>query len=213
MHAKRRWFSPRKTIGCRYLAGTTWTQSKVNPAEDKEPPDEQAEERLTAQPRECYEEVDCPDHCCKAGRDSYDRSDNDDTSTHDGDCLEYGSHKQPDQHCKKASEPNETSPLKAEVITKGWTRVELTHTYHLDPEDDDKEFLCAEKVLQMPRGRWIQQVVMTRNGCAYSRTDNVAIALHEELKSANESAILRLYNEMSVDPWTVFWATRKQDSQ
>eukprot|EP00959_Pyramimonas_sp_CCMP1952_P292789 6123393-Pyramimonas_sp.AAC.1 len=65
----------------------------------------------------------------------------------------------------------------------------------------------------MPRGRWIQQVVMARNGCAYSRTDDVAIALNEELMSAKEPANQRLYNRMSCDPWAVFWATCKQDSQ
>eukprot|EP00959_Pyramimonas_sp_CCMP1952_P309222 6471356-Pyramimonas_sp.AAC.1 len=65
----------------------------------------------------------------------------------------------------------------------------------------------------MPRGRWMQQVVMTRSDCTYSRTDDVAIVLNEELKSASESAVQRLYNKLSVDPWTVFWATCKQDSQ
>eukprot|EP00959_Pyramimonas_sp_CCMP1952_P019436 410624-Pyramimonas_sp.AAC.1 len=54
---------------------------------------------------------------------------------------------------------------------------------------------------------------MTRNGCTYSRTDDVANALNEELMPANESAIQRLCNRMSVDPWAVFWATCKQDSQ
>eukprot|EP00959_Pyramimonas_sp_CCMP1952_P260598 5448817-Pyramimonas_sp.AAC.1 len=64
----------------------------------------------------------------------------------------------------------------------------------------------------MPCGRWMRQVVMTRKGCAYSRTDNVAIALNGELKSANESANRRLYNKMYVDPWTVFGAKCRQDS-
>eukprot|EP00959_Pyramimonas_sp_CCMP1952_P014695 311410-Pyramimonas_sp.AAC.1 len=43
---------------------------------------------MAAQPRENYEKVDCPDHCCKACRDSSDRSDDDtDLSTHDDGCL------------------------------------------------------------------------------------------------------------------------------
>eukprot|EP00959_Pyramimonas_sp_CCMP1952_P166209 3473927-Pyramimonas_sp.AAC.1 len=38
------------------------------------------------------------------------------------------------------------------------------------------------------------------------------MALDEEFTSANGSAVQRLYNKMSVDPWIVFWATRKPDS-
>eukprot|EP00959_Pyramimonas_sp_CCMP1952_P217349 4545866-Pyramimonas_sp.AAC.1 len=49
-----------------------------------EPSDEQTKERMTAQPRENYDNVDCPDHCCKACRVSSDRSDDADVSTHDG---------------------------------------------------------------------------------------------------------------------------------
>eukprot|EP00959_Pyramimonas_sp_CCMP1952_P269458 5632942-Pyramimonas_sp.AAC.1 len=101
----------------------------------------------------------------------------------------------------------------ARKIAKEWTSVELKHAYQLEPEDDDTEFLCGEKVPQMPRGGWIQQAVMTRNGCTYSRTDNVAAALNEEWNSANESAIQRLYNKMYVDSRTVSWTTCKQDSQ
>eukprot|EP00959_Pyramimonas_sp_CCMP1952_P257080 5371322-Pyramimonas_sp.AAC.1 len=75
--------------------------------EDKKPPDEQAEERMAEQPRQCYEDVDCPDHCCKACRDSYDRSDSGDMSTHDDAIAsKMIPHKQPDQNCKKRSPRN-----------------------------------------------------------------------------------------------------------
>eukprot|EP00959_Pyramimonas_sp_CCMP1952_P229324 4794897-Pyramimonas_sp.AAC.1 len=65
----------------------------------------------------------------------------------------------------------------------------------------------------MPRGRWTQQVVMTRNGTKHSRADNVASALNEDLKTSNESVIQRLYNKASAGPWIVSWVTCKQDSQ
>eukprot|EP00959_Pyramimonas_sp_CCMP1952_P172070 3595350-Pyramimonas_sp.AAC.1 len=54
-----------------------------------EPPGEQAGERTTAQPMEYCENVDFPDHCCKACRDSHDRSDDDDISTRDDGCLAH----------------------------------------------------------------------------------------------------------------------------
>eukprot|EP00959_Pyramimonas_sp_CCMP1952_P317547 6645911-Pyramimonas_sp.AAC.1 len=84
-------------------------------------------------------------------------------------------------------ELKETGLTEPRVITKERTNVELKHTYHSEPEEDDKEFLCGEKMLQMPRGRWIQQVAMTRKGMNYSRTDNVVSVLNEELKTSNES--------------------------
>eukprot|EP00959_Pyramimonas_sp_CCMP1952_P171052 3574136-Pyramimonas_sp.AAC.1 len=79
------------------------------------------------------------------------------------------------------SEPNETLLPKTKVITKEWASVESKHTCNSDTQDDDKEFLCGEKVPQFLRRRWIQPVVMARNGCAHSRTDNVAMASNEEL--------------------------------
>eukprot|EP00959_Pyramimonas_sp_CCMP1952_P416414 8723972-Pyramimonas_sp.AAC.1 len=43
------------------------------------------------------------------------------------------------------SEPSAMSHPKAGVITKELTSAELQHRYQLEPEDNDKEFLCGEK--------------------------------------------------------------------
>eukprot|EP00959_Pyramimonas_sp_CCMP1952_P136350 2853214-Pyramimonas_sp.AAC.2 len=66
---------------------------------------------------------------------------------------------------------------------------------------------------QMPRGRWTQQVAVTRNDNKYSRTDNMAGIFNEDLKTSHESVIQRLYNIMSVEPWVVFWVAWEQDSR
>eukprot|EP00959_Pyramimonas_sp_CCMP1952_P434566 9099620-Pyramimonas_sp.AAC.1 len=42
---------------------------------------------MTAQPRECYDNVNCSEHCCKACQGSCDRRDNDDITTHDDGAL------------------------------------------------------------------------------------------------------------------------------
>eukprot|EP00959_Pyramimonas_sp_CCMP1952_P114280 2389491-Pyramimonas_sp.AAC.1 len=75
MARKERWSSQCKTIECRYLAGITWTQSEMNPADEKDLASEQMKEPVTAQPRENYENVDCLDH--------------DDISTRDDGCLHH----------------------------------------------------------------------------------------------------------------------------
>eukprot|EP00959_Pyramimonas_sp_CCMP1952_P077852 1627374-Pyramimonas_sp.AAC.1 len=73
----------------------------------------------------------------------------------------------------KGAELTEASHSEPAVFTEKWTDVELKCTYHLEPEEEGTHFLCGEKMQQMPRGRWIQQVAMTRNGNQYSRTGNV----------------------------------------
>eukprot|EP00959_Pyramimonas_sp_CCMP1952_P063289 1322707-Pyramimonas_sp.AAC.1 len=96
-------------------------------------------------------------------------------------------------------------------IVRTWTNAELQYTYHLEPEEDDKEFLRSEKVQKKWRGHWMQQGSMTRNGLSYSRTDDVVVALNRVLQSASESVARPLHSMPPVDPWTVFWATCKPD--
>eukprot|EP00959_Pyramimonas_sp_CCMP1952_P145043 3036616-Pyramimonas_sp.AAC.1 len=58
----------------------------------------------------------------------------------------------------------------------------------------------------------MQQNGMMRNGLAHSRTDDIVVALSGELQSTSEAVVQRLYCELYVVPWTVFWATCKPDS-
>eukprot|EP00959_Pyramimonas_sp_CCMP1952_P135009 2824854-Pyramimonas_sp.AAC.1 len=72
---------------------------------------------------------------------------------------------------RKAVQLEDVSHSEPRVVTTEWADVELKHACHLEPEEG-QYFLCGEKMQQMSRGRWIQQVVMTRNGNKYFRIDN-----------------------------------------
>eukprot|EP00959_Pyramimonas_sp_CCMP1952_P340954 7142058-Pyramimonas_sp.AAC.1 len=71
-------------------------------------------------------------------------------------------------------ELKEARHSRARMVIKKWTDVDLNYTYHLEPGAEGIAFLCYDQPQQMARGRWIQQVAMTRDGRKYSRTDNVA---------------------------------------
>eukprot|EP00959_Pyramimonas_sp_CCMP1952_P163079 3409008-Pyramimonas_sp.AAC.1 len=61
----------------------------VTPVGEKDPASEHAKESMTAQPREHYENADCPDHCCRTCRESSERSGDGDSYMHDNGCLMY----------------------------------------------------------------------------------------------------------------------------
>eukprot|EP00959_Pyramimonas_sp_CCMP1952_P284066 5937758-Pyramimonas_sp.AAC.1 len=54
----------------------------------------------------------------------------------------------------------EAKPLGKLKVPVAYTT--LRH-YLLEPEEEGQPFLCGEKMQQLPRGRWIQLVAMTRN--------------------------------------------------
>eukprot|EP00959_Pyramimonas_sp_CCMP1952_P348172 7292743-Pyramimonas_sp.AAC.1 len=81
------------------------------------------------------------------------------------------------------------------------------------PSRTTDNFLCGEKVPQMRRGQWMQKNAMMRNGLSHSRTDDIVVVLNEELKFTKGSVAQRLYSKLYVDPWIVFWATCKPDSE
>eukprot|EP00959_Pyramimonas_sp_CCMP1952_P148062 3098199-Pyramimonas_sp.AAC.1 len=89
MAGEEKWFSSCKTIGCRYLAGITWTQSTVTPIDEENSASEHAKESVTAQSREYYENADCSDHFRRTCQESSKRSDGDNNYTHDKGCLMY----------------------------------------------------------------------------------------------------------------------------
>eukprot|EP00959_Pyramimonas_sp_CCMP1952_P454585 9470119-Pyramimonas_sp.AAC.1 len=65
MTGKEEWLSLCKTIGCHYLAAGNRTQSTKIPAVEEESASEPPKESMTAQPRECFENIDWFDHCCR----------------------------------------------------------------------------------------------------------------------------------------------------
>eukprot|EP00959_Pyramimonas_sp_CCMP1952_P030862 646993-Pyramimonas_sp.AAC.1 len=55
------------------------------PVDERNPASERAKESVTSQPRECYDNADWSDQCCRTCKDSSGRSDDDDRFVHDDD--------------------------------------------------------------------------------------------------------------------------------